>query len=253
MKVLAIAQNTFREARRDRAQWILLLYAVIVLGGASVLSPLAMGEGYRVTRDLGLAGISLIGLVLIVLVGGGLVQKEVERQTVLTVLSRPLRRPEFLLGKYLGLLGMVTLVFLGMTALLAGILLIKEGHLEAAVLWAALFTLGELALMTAVVVTFSAFVSPALAGVFTVAMFLVGHFAEDLPRFAEKTGGGLAEIARGLYVFLPHLEAFNLRAEAAYGIVPEPGRVAGAALYVLLYTAALLAGGAVIFSRREFR
>jgi ABC-type transport system involved in multi-copper enzyme maturation permease subunit len=212
-----------------------------------------MGEGYRVTRDLGLAGISLIGLVLIVLVGGGMVQKEVERRTVLTVLSRPLRRPEFLLGKYLGLLGMVTMVFLGMTALLSTILLIKEGHLEAAVLWAAVFSLGELALLTAVVVLFSAFVSPALAGVFTVAVFLVGHFAEDLPRFAEKMGGGLADAARALFLVLPHLEAFNLRAEAAYGIVPEPGRILGAGLYGLLYTLALLAVGAVIFTRREFR
>jgi len=140
-----------------------------------------------------------------------------------------------------------------MTALLVAMLLVKEGRIEPAVLWAAGFTLGELALMTAVVVTFSAFVSPALAGVFTVAVFLVGHFAEDLPRFAEQMGGGAADAARAVYVFLPHLEVFNLRAEAAYGIVPDPSRIAGAGLYAFLYTAALLAAAAVVFTRREFR
>ena len=53
MKTLAIALNTFREARRDRVQWILLLYAAVVLGGTYILTPLAMGEGPRVVRDLG--------------------------------------------------------------------------------------------------------------------------------------------------------------------------------------------------------
>ena len=52
------------EARRDRAQWILLLYAVVVIGGGTVLSALAMGEGDRVTRDLGLAAMSLVGVLL---------------------------------------------------------------------------------------------------------------------------------------------------------------------------------------------
>jgi ABC-type transport system involved in multi-copper enzyme maturation permease subunit len=253
MRSLAIARNTFREARRDRAQWILALYAVVVLGGAYVLSPLAMGEGHRVTRDLGLAGISLVGVILIILIGAGLVQKEIDRRTVLVVLARPIRRHEFLVGKFLGIMAMVTLVFVGMAILLALTLLLREGRVEPAVLWAALFTLGELAVMTSVVVVFSSFASATLAGVFALALFILGHFAGDLLRFAEEVDGAMAWLARAVYLVLPHLDAFNLRAEAAYGVIPDPSRILAAVLYAGFYSAAMLALGSVVFSRREFR
>lgn len=254
MRVLAVAENTFREARRDRAQWILLLYAAIVLGGAFVLSPLALGEGNRITRDLGLAAISLVGVILIVLVGAGLVQKEVDRRTVLTVLAKPVHRPEFLVGKYLGMLAMVTAVFAAMVLLLSAVLWLREGHVDLAVLAAAGFTWGELAIMTAVVVMFSSFVTPALSAVFTLATFVMGKFSPDLLRFAENAESGPAGmVAQWVYMALPHLELFNHRPEAVYGILPDPAQMGWALAYALLYSGGLLAAGSVIFSRREFR
>ena len=254
MKTIAIARNTFLEARRDRAQWILGLYGLIVLGGGVVLSPLAMGEGFRVTRDLGLAAMSLVGVILLVLVGAGMVQKEVDRRTVLTVLAKPIRRHEFLLGKYLGLMAMVTLVFAGMIVLLGAVLLLVEGKIHPAVLAAAGFTYFELMVMTAVVVGFSCFVTPALAGMFTLTIFIMGHFAADLLRFAETVESQfLAVTAHGVYFLLPHLDAFNLRAEAAYGILPPGGAALQTALYALLYSACVVALGSAIFARREFR
>jgi ABC-2 type transport system permease protein len=254
VRSLAIARNTFREARRDRAQWIFLLYAAIVVGGGVALSPLAMGEGYRVTRDIGLAGMSLVGMMLIVLVGSGLVQKEVDRGTILTVLAKPVRRAEFLIGKYLGLLAMVGLVFLGMIGLLATVLFMREGRVDPAVLWAAAFTFGEFAVLTAVVVAFSTFVSPILAGVFTVAVFIMGHFAGDLLRFAGKMEGTLlAFLARAAYLILPHMEAFNLRPEAASGLVPSADAVLASTAYGILYAFSVILVASAIFSIREFR
>jgi ABC-type transport system involved in multi-copper enzyme maturation permease subunit len=254
MKTLAVAKNTFREARRDRAQWILILYAVVLFGSAFVLSPLALGEAYRVTRDLGIAALSLVGVILIILVGSGMVQREIDRKTVLTVLAKPIRRHEFLIGKYLGFMAMVTAVFAGMVALLVGTLLLTEHRLEPAVLIAAAFTLGELAVMTAVVVGFSSFATPALAGIFTLTVFVIGHFTGDLLRFAETVESeGLAAGAQAVYLALPHLNAFNLRAEAAYGILPAPSTVFETAFYALFYSAGVIAVGSAVFSRREFR
>ncbi len=254
MRILAIARNTFREARRDRVQWILLLYLAVVVGGSVVLSPLSLGEGYRITRDLGLAALSLVGVLLIVLVGGTLVHREIDRRTILTVLAKPIRRSEFLIGKYLGLLAMVVLVFVAMTVVFCTMLFVQEGHVEPAVLVAALFTFGEFMIMTSVVMLFSSFVSPALAGVFTLALFILGHFAEDLIRFAEEAPSALmATGAQVIYLLLPHLEAFNLRPEAAYGIVPTPDRIGAAALYAVLYSTAMLAAATLVLSRREFR
>ena len=206
------------------------------------------------TRDLGLAAMSLVGVILIVFVGSGLVQKEIERRTVLTVLAKPVRRPEFLIGKYLGLLAMVTVIFLAMLALLMVVLWLRERHIEPAVLVAAGFTLGELAVMTAVAVAFSSFVSPVLSGVFTLALFVAGHFSADLLQFAEKMEASpLAGLARAVYLLLPHLDTFNLRAEAAYGVIPDLSVVLNALVYTVLYSMALVAAGCGIFSQREFR
>jgi len=254
MRTLAIACNTFREARRDRAQWVFLLYAAIVVGAGTALTPLAMGEGYRVTRDLGLAAMSLVGMMLIVMVGSGMVQKEIDRATILTVLAKPLRRGEFLFGKYLGLLAMVALVFVCMTALLALVLFGREGRVEAAVLWAAAFTFGEFVVLTAIVVAFSTFVSPVLSGVFTVSVFIMGHFSGDLLRFAGKLEGSLlAWVARAAYLMLPHMEVFNLRGEAAGGILPGADTVLASGAYGLLYALSVVLIASAIFSVREFR
>lgn len=254
MKTLAVAKNTFREARRDRAQWILVLYAVVLFGSAFVLSPLALGEAYRVTRDLGVAALSLVGVILIILVGSGMVQKEIDRKTVLTVLAKPIRRHEFLIGKYLGFMAMVAAVFAGMVLLLAGTLLLTEQRLEPAVMVAAAFTLGELAVMTAIVVGFSSFATPALAGIFTLTVFVIGHFAGDLLRFAERVESPpLAAGAQIFYLMLPHLGVFNLRAEAAYGVLPAPADALTAALYAVCYSGCVIAVGCAIFTRREFR
>ena len=255
MKALAIAKNTFRETYRDRVQWILAFYVILLLGGTLILTPLSMGEGYRITRDLGLAGISLVGMVLIALVGGGLIHKEIERRTVLSVMSKPIKRSQFLLGKFMGLLAMVTLVFAGMVLFFGAVLWATEGSLEKAVLMAALLTYGQLMILTALVVAFSAFVvSPVLSGLFVFMTFVLGNFSEDLLRFAEKAPTEtMAWLSRTSYLFLPHFHVFNWRAEAAYSVSPEPGQVLWAVLYAVLYTATILALGAAMFQRRELR
>ena len=253
-KTLALAANTFREARRDRVQWVLLVYAIVVLGGAYILSPISLGESYRVTRDLGLAALSIVGLLMIVLVGGGLVQKEIDRRTIFTILAKPVRRGEFLVGKYLGLMAMVVCIFGGMLGFLLLVVFLNEGKIEPAVVMAGVFTLGEFAVLTAVVVAFSSFASPVLASCFTLGLFVMGSFSQDLLRFAERApSAGLAMAARAFYLVLPHLYVFDRRADAAYGVLPTGGEVLGALVYAVLYSAALLAAATVILSRREFK
>jgi len=105
-----------------------------------------------------------------------------------------------------------------------------------------------------VAVAFSTFVSPALSGVFTLALFVSGHFSSDLLRFADTIEGTpLAWAARMTYLVLPHLDTFNLRAEAAYGVIPDPSVIMSAAVYAVLYSGALIAVGCGVFARREFR
>jgi pimeloyl-ACP methyl ester carboxylesterase len=103
MSARLIARNTFREATRDRMLAGVVVAGLVLLVATQILSPLALGEGRRLTVDLGLSGISLLGLLIVLLVGTSLVAKEVERRTIYNLLSRPIRRSSYLLGKWIGL------------------------------------------------------------------------------------------------------------------------------------------------------
>ena len=254
MKVLAIARNTFREAVRDRVVHILLVFSLILIVGSRVLSPLALGEGVKITKDLGLSLISLFGLLVVIFVGSSLVHKEVERRTIYILLSKPIRRWEFLIGKFTGMaavLGAVTALMLGV--LLALLVATGAGY-DGGVVVAAGLVAVELVVMTAVALLFSTFTTPTLSAVFTLALYMVGHLSGDLLEFARAVPNPANRIASEiLYCVLPNLEMLNVRAEVVHGLELGPMRVAAAVAYAALYTLFLLGTGSVILSRRDFR
>src|SRR5207244_377471 len=102
-RVAAIARNAFREAVRDRVLYNLVVFALLLIAGAIFLGELSAGQEAKIIVDLGLSAILLFGVFIAIFVGVGLVYKEIERRTLYAILSKPIGRGEFLLGKYLGL------------------------------------------------------------------------------------------------------------------------------------------------------
>lgn len=253
-RIWVIATNTWREAVRDRIYLALLFFAAFILLSSQVLSPLALGEGGKVTRDFGLSALTVFGVLVTILVGTGMVHKEIERRTIMTLLSKPLGRGEFVLGKFVGLLLTLLVIGGGMMALLLGVLAVREGRFDSAVFLAGLLSLGELAVMTAVAIFFSTCASPALSGLFTFAAWIAGHFAADVRGLAEGGAGEPAAfLARAIYYLLPNLELFNARSGASHGVAPDPAQFGLGLVYVVAYGGAVLTAAVVIFRRREFR
>ncbi|TFG93069.1 MAG: hypothetical protein E4H11_08685, partial [Myxococcales bacterium] len=102
-RMLAIAANTVREAVRSRLLYTLLFFAVLLICAGLLLSALSYVENDRILQDVGLGAMRLFGVAIALFVGVGLIHREVERRTVYTILSKPLSRAEFLLGKFAGL------------------------------------------------------------------------------------------------------------------------------------------------------
>jgi ABC-type transport system involved in multi-copper enzyme maturation permease subunit len=100
----AVAINTFREAVRDRVLYNLIFFAMLMMGAAVLVGQISIGIERLVIVNLGLTAISVFGLVMAVFIGVGLVYKEMEKRTLYSLLSKPIRRWEFLAGKYAGLL-----------------------------------------------------------------------------------------------------------------------------------------------------
>lgn len=250
----AIARNTIREAVRQRMVLVLALFGVGLVGASQILSPIALGEGRKVVTDFGLAGSSLLATLLAVVLGSSLLHKELERRTIYAVMAKPIRRSEFLLGKFLGLWITAAGLVAGMTAIVLGLVAAAYGSWPWILLGSMALTVVELGVITAVVVFYSSFTTPALTALFTAATIVAGHFADDLLYFATQGASPLvATTTQAVYWILPHLAVFNARGQVVHGLPVEPERLAFAAAYGLLYATALLLVGGVIFERREFR
>jgi hypothetical protein len=108
-RLWAIAYNTYREAVRDRVLYNLILFALLIVGASVLFGQISLDINRIVLINLGLTAISLFGIIIAIFIGIGLVSKEIEKRTLYTVLAaRPVRRWEFIAGKFLGLVMTLT-------------------------------------------------------------------------------------------------------------------------------------------------
>ncbi len=252
-RVSGVALNTFRESVRDKVLVTLVAFAVLVMGSARVIQPLALGEEAKVIKDLGLSAITLFCVLISILMGGRIVYKEIEKRTIYIMLAKPVRRWEFILGKYLGLMAVLVVSLVVMTAAFYVILLILGIGAPLYLMLAVLMTFFELAILTAVAVLFSTFSTPITGAVFTFAVYFVGNLTRDLKLLAAMSPSVVVKVvSQFLYYVLPNFSNFNIRAEVVYGAALDPDALLLSGLYALVYTATLLLISVAIFNRKEF-
>src|SRR5436305_12666690 len=99
-----IALNVFRESVRDMVLYNLVVFAILLIGASYLIGQLTAGQDVKIIKDLGLAATSIFGLFIAVFIGIGLVSKEVERKSVYSLLAKPIRREQLIIGKYGGLM-----------------------------------------------------------------------------------------------------------------------------------------------------
>ena len=252
-----VAINTFREAVRDRVLYNLIFFALVMIAAAILVGQISIGIERLVIVNLGLSAISLFGLVMAIFIGVGLVSKEIEKRTLHSLLAKPIRRWEFLVGKYAGLLLTLTVNTAFMTLGLAGALFYVGGPLvrpDVSIVIAIYFILLALALVTALALFFSCFSSPMLSTLFTLAIYITGIFAKDIRDFGDLTHNPLVKaLTRVLYYLVPNFHNFNAIAAAAYGERISFSLVAQNTLYAACYVTLLLLASSAIFSNRDLK
>jgi ABC-type transport system involved in multi-copper enzyme maturation permease subunit len=254
MKIAAITLNTFREAVRDRILYAILIFALVMLAGSTILVTISVGGEVKIIKDLGLTSISIFGTLIAIFLGIGLVSKEIERRTVYTIITKPIHRYQFILGKYLGLV-LTLLVNVAVMALgLLGLAYLWEGVSSLRLFLAVLFIFLELMLVTALALLFSAFSSPTLSAIFTLSLFVAGHLSGDLRLFAARFGGAATKLlAETLYFLLPNLSRLNFKDQAVHGFGFDAGTTALSFSYAIFYIAMLVLASMAIFERRDFK
>ncbi len=264
-RIIAIALNTFREAVRNKVLYLLLLFAVGLIASALAFGQVSLHEEARVTRDIGLGGMTLFGVLIAVFIGVNLVYKELDKKTVYALIPKPMHRFEFILGKFGGMVVTLAVQLAIMSVVLFGVLALQTTDGRQAPEWANLaraivLLLCELTVVTAVAVLFSTFASPILSGAFTLGLFVIGRFTPELRELIGKLHspalrGALSAALRlvpDLHVFYVSGSMVEGRYVSIHGDYVDWTYVATASGYGLAYAACALALGILIFSRRDF-
>ena len=252
-----VAWNTFREAVRDRVLYNLVFFALLMMATAVLVGQISIGIDSIVIVSLGLSAVSVIGLLIAVFIGVGLVYKEMDKRTLYALLAKPIRRWEFLLGKFAGLLLTLTVNTAAMTVGLFLTLFYVNRALHSAdlvVLTAVYFILLKLAIIVALALLFSCFTTPFLSICFTAGIYVTGLFVKDIRSFSDITGNpALDRVAVWFSYLLPNFQNFDVMGAAAHGRAIPGAIVAQNTLYAAVYCAIVLAAAAVIFSRRNLK
>src|SRR5579864_4557547 len=255
-RIATIASNTFREAVRDRVLYNLIAFALLLSGAAIFVGQISIDIEKLVVINLGLTAVSLFGIVIAIFIGIGLVSKEIDKRTLYTVLSRPVRRWEFIVGKYFGLAGTLVVNAFFMAIGVFAALLYVAHHYQASDGWilvALYFIILQFLIICSLALLFSSFSSPLLSAVFAFSLFVIGSFSEDLRGFAALVKGPGGWVASGVAYLVPNFSALNVIGSVAHG-QPVAGRlILYNTAYALLYSAVAMSGAVLIFQRRNLK
>jgi ABC-type transport system involved in multi-copper enzyme maturation permease subunit len=252
-----VALNTFREAVRDRVLYSLVFFALLMMAAAILVGQISIGIEDTVIVTLGLSAISMIGLLIAVFIGVALVSKEMDKCTLYALLAKPVRRWEFLLGKFGGLVLTLAVNTAAMALGLLVVMLYVKHSLErsdAGVLVAVYFILLKLALVVALALLFSCFTTPLLAILFTVGLYIVGLYVQELRDLPfDMMSPAMSSFTKWLSYLLPNFENFNVMAMAAHGRAVPGALILQNTLYAVIYCTIVLTAAAAVFSRRNLK
>ncbi|MEH1902465.1 MAG: ABC transporter permease [Nostoc sp.] len=255
-RIFVLAKNVFQEVARDRILYIIGFYALILATAFRVLPEFAATTEDKMFLDFGMAAMNAIGLIVTIFVGTGLVNKEIEKRTILMLIAKPVSRTEIIIGKYFGLSAVIAVLVAIMT--LIYLVFLQFGnipHPTVSILIAATFLILQMSLITCVAITFGVFTASLLATILTFAVYLIGNITPDLVQIGRLSRNpGIEHLTQGLFLILPDLSRLDLKNDAVYGLqaLPDTTALITNAGYGLLYSVMLLAIASLIFSQREF-
>ena len=256
VNVIPIALNTFREAIRNKILYSVLLFAAVLMGAATFYGSVSIGSEEKVIKDFGLFCLSFFGAIITMLSGVSLLNKELKQKTVYHILSKPVKRWEFIVGKHLGLTLTVNVLISLMGAGLVAFAACFERKIDWLLFQGVLFAQLEITVVAALTIFFSAMViTTTLSGIFTFGTYIAGKSISYFSYFftqGDEYGAAITTVIRILDWILPDLSLFGVNNLLVYGVPATAEQFCAAFFYCLGYTCIILCLAVLIFQRREF-
>ncbi|MFH1150120.1 MAG: ABC transporter permease [Actinomycetota bacterium] len=250
---LLIAGNVIKDAARRKLFYVVFLFGLAVLGLSPLLPTFDLGVRAQFLRDISISLTSLFGVVMAVVLSVNLIPGEVDRRTIYNILSKPVSRAQYLVGKYLGILGALAII---LSVMALEILILIGARLRLftpVVLEGVLAVFLEAAVIAAFSLGLSTFASAPINVFATALFYLLCHVKTGfLHQKLMEGAGGLARVFLwALYYLLPNLEDFNVSQQVGYGsgvTLSYALRIAG---YSILFSAIFVFIGYLVFKRRD--
>jgi len=252
--VWALALAGFREAVRNRVTVVVGVFAGVLLLLTTIVLNVTLFSLDRVVTDFGLSVMSLLLSGLAIFLSSGLISREIERRTIFLVVSRPVSRAQFVIGRFFGNLLTLGALQVAMGALFLFELLLCAVPRTDAQLAAFLGLWGELVLLTALGLLCSVLSNQLVSALVCVGLYFLGHLADDLYFVVERSTSELTKtVGTAVYYLLPNLSRVNYRGLAGAGAAIDWAQLAGPMLYVTGYAVIALIATTFAFDRRDFK
>jgi ABC-2 type transport system permease protein len=250
--IWTISLLTLREAIRSKILYLLLFFSLFIILSSWIVGQLTIGDELKIIKDMGLSSIHFFGVLITILIGINLIFREMESRTIYLILSKPVKRYQFLLGKFMGLALILLLVLCVLGSLFFVVLLLK-GDRSPRLLFAFFFIYIEWLVIAGIAILFSSFSTPLLSVMLTLAAFFAGHLTESLIMLRDRVQSAVGHaILSSLFYFLPNLELFNVRTQLVHNLPLSRSYFLEVGIYGLLYLSAVILIAIRIFQKKDF-
>jgi ABC-type transport system involved in multi-copper enzyme maturation permease subunit len=252
--VLVVARQVMVEAGRRRTLPVLVLFGCAVIISTAFLSFFQLGVEVKFFKDVAMTVLFLFGTVATLVLVSTQLSGEIESRTIYNVLSKPVRRWELVLGKYLGTVVAIALAIAPMVGILEFFIYTDHGGsmLEAAkaayLLWLAF------AVLSAVALALASFSGSIVCAALTVLVFVVSYLKSAVTTYLTLLAPGsvVTYLGQALYYLLPNFENFNTRTAVVHDEIVPLAYLGRTSLYAVALAALFLYVGVQIFEEREF-
>lgn len=260
LKIFAIAQNTFKEAIRDKILYGFLFFAVCIILFSLVLGQLSLGQQLRTTIDIGLFGISLFSVLIAIFIGINLLNKEIQKRTIYPVLSKPVSRPIYLLGKFFGIAAVLLVQICLMLVVFLFLVRLQGGSITFGLITSVFLIYCEVLVVISMALFFTSFSSPFLSGIFCLGLFIGGRNAaligelskqEKLEAFAPVFDA-ISTALPNLYLFYPSGKIVEGAFATVHAQFISNGYLLSTVAYAIALCLAFLFASMVVLHRRDF-
>jgi ABC-2 type transport system permease protein len=251
-KIYTIAYYTFKEVLKSKVLYGVVFIGLAIMLSVFVASEFTYGAPFRVAIDVGLGLLSLSSLGISLFLGVNLLSKEIESRTIYMIISRPVTRVQFILGKLLGLIGVLLINTFILSTMIILVTILLGNEIEGLFFWSIFFNFLESLLLLLVVTAFSLVTNTILSSVFSFVLLIAGHFIADTQNiFFVKSRPILGEILKFYHYVLPGFYKLNIKDFVIYKQSLSTEFLVMNTIYGLSYSAFLLFIIIYVFNRKN--